>query len=265
MPLVASKQTRVNNFRSQYGEDRILARIFARIPTGTCVEVGAHNGVDLSNTYYFEQIGWRCILVEPNPVMWAVIRETRRAVLFECAASGHESQAILHAGVGDGNDVLSTLDAASVERIKQRGAQVSDVPVRTRRLDDMLEESRVERLDFVSIDVEGHELDVLQGFDLNRWKPQFVILEDNSNLRESSVVGFMLARGYTRFFRTGCNDWYTVTGTWAFATFRGLLTCGPWDIAKGLIKARLPGGARFGQAIKRAVKRLIQRAPRAAW
>ena len=119
MPPSASEQTRVDNFRSQYGEDRILARIFAGILTGTCVKVGAHNGVDLSNTYYFEQLGWRCILVEPNPVMWAVIREARRAVLFECAASGRESQAILHVAVGDGNDIFSTLGAASVERIKQ--------------------------------------------------------------------------------------------------------------------------------------------------
>ena len=168
MFVSAREQTRVNNFRSQYGEDRILARIFAGILKGTCVEVGAHNGVDLSNTYYFEQLGWRCILVEPNPVMWTVIRDARRAVLFECAASGRESRAILHVGVGDGNDVYSTLDASSVERIKQQGAQVSDVPVRTRRLDDMLEECRVEHLEFVSIDVEGHELDVLEGFDLNR-------------------------------------------------------------------------------------------------
>jgi len=251
----------VNNFRSQYREDRILARIFAGILKGTCVEVGAHNGVDLSNTYYFEQLGWRCILVEPNPVMWTVIRDARRAVLFECAASGRESRAILHVGVGDGNDVYSTLDASSVERIKQQGAQVSDVPVRTRRLDDMLEECRVEHLEFVSIDVEGHELDVLEGFDLNRWKPQLVILEDNSNLRDSSVVGFMVARGYTRFFRTGCNDWYTAPGTLSIATFRRLLTCGPCDLTKGLIKAWLPGVGRFVQAIKRGMKRLIQRVP----
>jgi len=251
----------VNNFRSQYREDRILARIFAGILKGTCVEVGAHNGVDLSNTYYFEQLGWRCILVEPNPVMWTVIRDARRAVLFECAASAREGQAILHVGVGDGKDFTSTLDAASVERIKQQGAQVSDVPVRTRRLDDMLEECRVEHLDFVSIDVEGHELDVLEGFDLNRWKPQLVILEDNSNLRDSSVVGFMVARGYTRFFRTGCNDWYTAPGTLSIATFRRLLTCGPCDLTKGLIKAWLPGVGRFVQAIKRGMKRLIQRVP----
>jgi len=255
----------MNDFRSQYGEDRILARIFAGNLTGTCVEVGAHNGVDSSNTYYFERLGWRCILVEPNPMMWTVIRDARRAVLFECAASGRESRAILHVGVGDGNDLYSTLDAASVERIKSHGTQVANVPVRTRRLDDMLEECQVQHLEFVSIDVEGHELDVLKGFDLNRWKQQFVILEDNSNLRESSVAGFMVTRGYTRFFRTGCNDWYAVNGTWAFATFRGLLTCGPWDITKGLIKARLPRGARFGQAVKRGVRRLIKRTPRAGW
>jgi FkbM family methyltransferase len=252
MPLSASEYTRVNNFRSQYGEDRILARIFAGVPTGTCVEVEAHNGVDLSNTYYFEQLGWCCILVEPNPAMWTVIREARRAILFECAASGHESQALLHVGVGDGSDILSTMEDANVERIKQHGAQVSDVAVRTRRLDDMLEKCRVERLDFVSIDVEGHELDVLEGFDLNRWAPQFVILEDNSNLQESSVAEFMAARGYTRLFRTGCNDWYAATGTLSTATFRGLLTCGLWDLAKGLIKARLPGCARLDRHLNAA-------------
>jgi FkbM family methyltransferase len=198
----------VDDFRSQYGEDRLLARIFARPHTGICVEVGAHDGVDLSNTYYFERLGWRRILVEPNPAVWPLIRQSRpRAVLFECAASVRESQMILHVGLGEGSDVLSSLDPAGIERLRQHGAQIGEVPVGTRRLDDMLEECQAERLDFVSIDVEGHELTVLEGLDLDRWKQRIVILEDNSNLQDSSVVEFMKARGYTRFFRTGCNDW----------------------------------------------------------
>jgi FkbM family methyltransferase len=256
MPVSDSAGARLeDSFRAQHGEDRILARIFAGVPDGTCIEVGAYDGVELSNSYYFEQLGWRCILVEPNPAMWAPIRQTRRAILFECAASNHESQAILHVRVGD--ELSSAMDGSGVVA----GVKYQDVPIRIRRLDDMLEECRVEHLDFVSIDVEGHELEVLGGFDLNRWKPRIVLLEDNSNLQDTSIPRYMASRRYTRFFRTGVNDWYAAPGTLSIATFRSLVPYGMVGVGKGLTKAWLPRTARGLRAVRLSVRSLLQKSP----
>jgi len=80
------------------------------------------------------------------------------------------------------------------------------VPIRT--LDALLDDAGFPRLDFVTIDVEGHELDVLRGFSLERHRPRIVILEDNPQTGSAEVERHMASRGYVNFRRTGVNDWY---------------------------------------------------------
>ena len=64
------------------------------------------------------------------------------------------------------------------------------------------------KLDFATVDVEGHETEALAGFALSRWKPEIVIVEDASMGTNSAVKDLMEAQGYLRFMTTGCNDWY---------------------------------------------------------
>ena len=52
-------------YKAQFGEDRILWQVFRRRPSGYFIEVGAYDGVTLSNTYFLEQMGWCGLLVEP--------------------------------------------------------------------------------------------------------------------------------------------------------------------------------------------------------
>src|ERR1035438_3049537 len=93
---------------SQSGEDVLLAKIFGGLKAGVCVEVGAHDGISLSNTFLFETRGWNCVLVEPNPLLCEAIRRSRSAKLFECAASDNCGTATLY--LGEGADVLSTIE-----------------------------------------------------------------------------------------------------------------------------------------------------------
>jgi hypothetical protein len=60
----------------------------------------------------------------------------------------------------------------------------------------------------VSIDVEGHELSVLKGLTLARWRPRVLVVEDNSYYADDCVPAHLAQAGYLRFARTGCNDWY---------------------------------------------------------
>jgi hypothetical protein len=80
-----------------------------------------------------------------------------------------------------------------------------EVPART--LDDILEEAKAPApIDFVSIDVEGHEVEVLKGFDLRRWQPRLLLIEDQvSNL---DTHRFVTGLGYRLIRRTGLNGWY---------------------------------------------------------
>ena len=85
--------TEVSPYYSQFGEDRILDRLFRGKRKGFCVEVGANNGVDGSTTLHFEELGWDCILVEPNPTLCRELRahvSTRRipVIVFSILAAG---------------------------------------------------------------------------------------------------------------------------------------------------------------------------------
>ena len=101
-----------------------------------------------------------------------------------------------------------------------------DVPVRT--LDDLLEEAAAPTpVDFVSIDVEGHEVEVLSGFDLARWRPRLILVEDHvTNL---ATHRFLTRAGYRLIRRTGLNGWYVPRSK---ATWIGLGWFGWWQIAR---------------------------------
>ena len=140
---------------SQHNEDQILSIIFGGKASGTALEVGGYDGVTFSNTYLFEQKGWRTMIVEPMPDYVQKIRANRKATVFECAAGSHRSTACFT--VAKGVESLSTLNPTGhqLENMQFHGAVLEQIQVPVRTLDDILESADVAKLDFVTIDVEG--------------------------------------------------------------------------------------------------------------
>lgn len=87
-------------YYSQFGEDKILAEIFRGKSKGLCIEVGANDGVNDSTTMYFENVGWNCILIEPNPELCKMIRASRNSTLIESAASDRSGEVTLFVAEG---------------------------------------------------------------------------------------------------------------------------------------------------------------------
>lgn len=232
----------MTSFHSQHGEDELLARIFPG-PVGTCIEVGANDGVTFSNSLHFERRGWTCVLVEPTPHLCESIRRQRNALLFECAASGREGETVLH--VAEGLELYSSLEENSTmaDAIHRQGATVRDVRVKMRPLDDMLADAGITSVEFLTIDVEGHELEVLKGFTLERWKPRILIVEDSTDLEDTPVLHHLHQVGYRRFYRSGGNDWYAAPNERHLRNLPLLLTQRQWKLP-GLLKAWLPAPAR---------------------
>lgn len=199
-------------YYSQFGEDKILAEIFNGKSKGLCIEVGANDGVNDSTTMYFEKVGWDCILVEPNPVLCKLIRESRNSTLVEFAASDRNGEVPLFVAEGaERSHGVSTLNSSeeALNKIKSYGFTYKEVQVRTKPLDEILNGLMLSReIDFISVDVEGHELEVLKGFSIERWKPTIILIEDNSNYENAVVSEYLSKFGYFRFMRTGVNDWY---------------------------------------------------------
>jgi FkbM family methyltransferase len=196
----------MTEYYAQFGEDKILNGIFSK-KRGTAVEVGGFDGITGSNSYFFERLGWRTLVVEPNPLLANRIRENRSTLVAECAVGDCDGEVTLNVPAG-GETLASVANDAWQRRRMEQAGGVQSIRVKQRRLDAVLEEAAVSSIDFLTIDVEGYELPVLKGFDLNRWNPRIVILEDNSSGRNEEIPLYMERLGYLRFKSTGCNDWY---------------------------------------------------------
>ena len=209
-------------FRAQNGEDRWLDRYFKGRQAGFFVEVGAFDGVSLSNTYHFEQIGWTGILIEPDPDNAAQCRAHRpRSRTFECAVVAPEATGEVAFFKVSGGTVYSTTSftAAHRKRLLAGGYQWREVRVPARTLDSILQEAAAPRLDFVTIDVEGGELQVLRGFDIRRWKPRAVVVESNAKRRDPAVRDYFVRNAYAYHHSIDVNDFYLPAGArWARAS-----------------------------------------------
>lgn len=169
---------------------------------GYFVEVGANEPCIRSQTWHLEQAGWGGLLIEPQPDLARELRAKRKAKVFAVACSGpeHEGSTLPLYVAGP----LSSLDRSGMAPGAAPQA-VIEVPIRT--LDSVLTEAGApDKFDFLSIDVEGHEIEVLSGFDVARWQPRLILLEDHvtdlSKHRYLKGVGYRIVRRYEN------NGWY---------------------------------------------------------
>ena len=193
------------NSYSQFGEDVLLWQHFAGKRDGFFMEVGANHPTKLSQTWFFEEQGWKGILVEPLASKCDLLRAHRpRSVVVQAAVGAPEQRGRAEFTIAAGDDMLSGLKTHD----GVTAAATEWVDVRT--LDDLLGELGNPKLDLVSIDVEGLELDVLRGFDLQRHRPGVLLIEDH--LQRLSVHQRLVRKGYRLVKRTGCNNWYVPQG-----------------------------------------------------
>jgi len=190
-------------------------RLFMPKKNGFFIEAGANDGYRQSNTYYLEKFhGWRGVLVEPILGLAELCRETRKgSKVFVCAlvpeAFTESEIKILHADLMsvvcgiDGDDEWERDHARRGRQYAtfDDGTTESIVPART--LTSILTEAEAPvEIDFMSLDVEGFELDVLMGLDLQKYIIDFVLVEVRSETEEA-VVKFLTERNYAIAKRYG--------------------------------------------------------------
>jgi FkbM family methyltransferase len=188
---------------SQWGEDRLVWEYFGRKPRGFFAEIGANDPQTGSQTFLLEQNGWEGLLVEPQPDCCKRLRALRpksKVIQAACGAPGQRGTADFHVASADSRSSLK-------KDTRDKSVQftgVSKVEVMT--LNEILEQAGSPALDFLSIDVEGAELEVLQGLDLRRHRPALIVVEDY--VFTLKVHRHLAGSGYKIVKRTGSNNWY---------------------------------------------------------
>jgi FkbM family methyltransferase len=184
------------------GLDRKLAR-HLDFERGVFVEAGANDGVQQSNTYYFEKIrGWTGLLIEPVPALAAACRSNRRAVVMEAALVARDEPGAtveLHLA-GLMSTVAGALgDAAATARHVATGLELQGLPSRgtvrvpARTLSALLDAAGLAApVDLLSLDIEGGEPAALDGLDFARHAPRFICVES----RDDAAVAARLEARY---------------------------------------------------------------------
>jgi FkbM family methyltransferase len=200
--LAGSIHTRQRAIFPPEQERKLIHDFFAGSVAPFFVDVGAADPEFGSQTWDLEQAGWSGIVVEPRPDMAQKLRRDRRAAVYEMACSspvnvGRTMTLHLRGGYSSLNDSLM------IAGLPPQGTII--VAVNT--LDAILAEAKAPTpIDFVSIDVEGHETDVLDGFDLAYWRPRLILIEDH--VLDLRLHHLLQKRGYKWVRRSGLNGWY---------------------------------------------------------
>jgi FkbM family methyltransferase len=165
---------------SQEGEDLVLAREFNGKTNGFFVDVGAHHPIRLSNTYKFYLQGWKGINIDAMPGSMRLFNSIRpRDTNLEVPISNTAGKRLPYFMFDD--FALNTFDEALATERKNEGKNkfVGKREMETYTLAQLLEQHvpAGQAIDFMSIDVEGLDAEVLESNDWSRFRPHFVITE----------------------------------------------------------------------------------------
>ncbi|NCA74621.1 MAG: FkbM family methyltransferase [Gammaproteobacteria bacterium] len=176
-------------YSSQYGQDKFVAEhVFPGKEEGVFVDVGANDGVTLSNSYFFEtKRRWTGLCVEPLPDVFRKLQERRPKSFCENVCIANIEGTLDFAKV-DGVDALSgiaeKMDNRQKRRIVKEKGRVEMLRLPALRLQTLLERYGIDRIDFLSVDTEGAELDVVRSIDFERTSVGVLCIENNSGRRD---------------------------------------------------------------------------------
>ena len=144
---------------------------FLDIKNGFYIEAGANNGIFQSYTYELEKNGWKGILIEPSIVSYNECLKNRKSdnIFFNCALVSDDNIKKISGDFNSG----SLMSSVNGNRLKNN--QLIEVSATT--ISSILKQCNISDIDLFSLDVEGYEIDVLNGLDFNIYKPKYFVIE----------------------------------------------------------------------------------------
>ena len=181
---------------SQHDEELIIRHFFDDRRDGVFVDVGSFHWWIMSTTYYLEEkLGWSGIAVDALPGLAPGYRENRpRTKFFQYIVTDHSgtTETLYVAGS------LSSTLAEHIENFPEHAdLQGGPVEVHTTTLNELLEREGVEKIDFLSMDIEAGEPTALAGFDIDRYRPELVCIEASRTVRDA-ISTYFDEHGYER-------------------------------------------------------------------
>ncbi len=192
--------------RASYGLDELDIKIVDILPAGVAgffIEIGANDGVSQSNSVLLEKAGWRGMLIEALPAMYAKCCKSRPSAIVEhaaCVPFSYKGDTVTVTDIG----LMSMAENSTFSQERRRDwiargegfarRRAQDIEVPAMPLSLLLDKHGVKKVDLLLLDVEGAEVGVLDGLDFGRHAPRFIVAEDNYS---EELIAYLKQRGYT--------------------------------------------------------------------
>ena len=195
-------------FYSQTGEDDFLnLNYFKNKKDGVYIELGALDGVKYSNTKFFEDnLNWKGVLIEPNPDEFEMLKINRKNNflfnnLISCCKEPQSFRYFLNHDLAAVSGIENTLSQHHFDtfynNISFNSSEQKIIEIIPKTLTEVINATNIKHIDFMSLDVEGHELEVLQSWDF-RVPIDLILIETLGvqPLKDESCRKILLENGY---------------------------------------------------------------------
>lgn len=172
-------------FYSQEGQDLILSTHFDK-KNGYFVDIGAYDGISISNTYYFENVlGWKGIAIEPNPGIFSKLAKNRTCECINACISDKDEEVefLLIKGHSEMlSGIIKKYHPRHLRRIEREKLKFENkaekISVNCYSLQTLLNRRNIKEVDILSIDTEGGEFDIINKFDFKKIYINAVVIEN---------------------------------------------------------------------------------------
>jgi FkbM family methyltransferase len=191
-------------FQGQFLQDMIAYLYLPKKKNGFFIDIGAHDGLVGSNTYIFEQLGWKGICVEPQPDIFnKLLKRFRKCDCYNVAISS-ETNENARFFKAHGASALSGLDTGITETHRDWAREYGKteiITIQTMTFGDLMNKyPEITEIDFMSIDAEGHEMEILKTINFEKYKFNILTVEANDPER---ICEFLGDKGYRQLMGLG--------------------------------------------------------------
>jgi FkbM family methyltransferase len=188
---------------SQLGQDTWILKKY-KYP-GFFVDVGAYNGKEISNTLALEEVGWTGICIEPEPMAYEECKLNRSCIVDNSCVYNLNGKIVKFLC----QNVLSGIEEGFQDQYTRDSTQ--KISLVTRTLTEILDKYNAPKhIEYVSIDTEGTELEILSSIDFTKYDIDCFTIEHNDvTLKRMLIHDLLIGMGYKREECIGCDDWYS--------------------------------------------------------
>lgn len=208
--LAQWKSSLTKRATSQLGQELWVLEQLKYKSGGYFVEFGATDGVLLSNTYILEtEFGWSGICAEPNPLFFEELKKNRNCKVVDACIAGKSGETVefILADVFGGMEKYANADMHAAVRAAYKEER-NTITLDTISLHDLLISlDAPKEIDYISIDTEGSELEIIESFPFDRWDVKMLTIEHNYSIQREKIHSIMQSFGYRRI-EAQWDDWF---------------------------------------------------------